>query len=79
MVTDKSGAEKAMTMRISECRTVQNPPSFPRQINTVSFGIFIELMADFLEHGQCSDFAQKDIPVLRERVALALKRNDFPS
>ena len=73
-VTDKYGMEKAKSMNICAWRSVHNPPYTPRQRDGESCGVFMVMLADYLELGKRPDFTQADIRTLRERAAISLYR-----
>ena len=77
-VTDKYGDDEVRRLGIATWDTIDNPPYVPLQKDGESCGIFAVILADYLEHGQVPDFSQADIPVLRQRTALALMRGALP-
>ena len=77
-VTDKYGDDEVRRLGIATWDTIDNPPYVPLQKDEQSCGIFAVILADYLEYGQVPDFTQADIPVLRQRTALALMRGALP-
>ena len=77
-VRDKYDDKVATSLEIDKWQTVVNPPYMPHQRDGNSCGIFTLLMADYIELGLLPDFTQADIPVLRQRTALALHKGELP-
>jgi len=78
VVTDQYSKERAMSLELCEWKTVVNPPYIPEQLDGNSCGIFLLALVDYLELGKCPDFTQADVPVLRKRAAIALRRGALP-
>ena len=77
-VTDKYGEETMKQLDIGSWETVENPYYMPHQTDCDSCGMFCLGIAECLQLGVLPDFTQDDIPLLRQRAALALHRGSLP-
>ncbi len=61
-------------LQICTWPVVYNPENFPCQTDLESCGIFTIFVAEHVERGLKPDFKQSDIPILRSRAVMILKR-----
>lgn len=73
------GAEYVANQDIPSWRTVLNPGFMPVQTDPGSCGMFVILLADFLELGRRPTYTNEQMPTLRKRMALFFDDGKLPS
>lgn len=71
------GTAHAEALKIHSWRDVVNPAYMPRQSDPGSCGMFMLLMAEYMELGRKPDFSNNDVSNLRKRMALFLDAQEL--
>lgn len=72
------GAHALAILGIDDWPCIENPNYLPEQKDAGSCGVFSMYTAEYLEAGKRPDFEQKHIRILRQRMAIFLKKNSLP-